>query len=81
VGVSSVDEHAEEAVQPNVNAGGLKQLRVERLDTQASSIDLSPQIPIGQQHADTLVGGAGRHPATALITGLAPNCHRHLTSP
>jgi hypothetical protein len=68
VGVLGVDEHAEEAVQPDVDAGGLEQLRIKRLDSQAPSIDLGPQIPIGQQHADTLVGGPDPHPATATIT-------------
>ena len=54
VGVAGVDEDSEKAVQSHVDAGGLEQLVVERVDGQASSVELGPQVTVGQQHGVTL---------------------------
>jgi hypothetical protein len=56
VGVAGVDEDPEEAVQSHVDAGGLKQLLIERIDAQSPGVDLNPHVTVRQQHGATLVG-------------------------
>ena len=50
VGVPGVVEDPEVAVQPDVDARRLDQLRVERVDAEAARVDLGRDVAVGQQH-------------------------------
>src|SRR6478609_9825257 len=50
VRVPRIVEYPEEAVQPHVDAGGLDQRGVERVERQGAGLDLREQVTVGQQH-------------------------------
>ena len=51
VGVAGVVEDPEQAVQTDVDAGGLDQGTVEGLDPQPPGGDLGADVTVGEQHA------------------------------
>src|SRR5690606_39776516 len=50
VGVQVVVEHPEQPVEPDVDAGRLQQLRLERVEPQLAGLDSDRQVPVGEEH-------------------------------